>query len=195
MPVERPTRKPAALWSNGTTTRPVFGQKRNAWWSDSASDQPWPSGALVQQLRAAEVGDVEDRDLRAEPMARVVGVLADAEHQVLADRVQVRGVAGDLQLAEHARLLRVGEVDRVERVDLAERDDVAGVADEAHRVDALALAEPADAADLGERRRPLSRSVVRYDSESPPSPHHAGVSVLTTRSTPPNSDSDHWLSR
>ena len=40
------------------------------------------------------------------------------------------------------------------------------------------------------------RRVVRYDSESPPSSlHQAGVSVLTTRSTPPNSDSDHWLSR
>ena len=89
------------------------------------------------------------------------------EQQVLADRVQVGRVAGDLQLAEHARALRVGEVERVERVDLAERDDVADVADEAHRVDALALAEPADAADLRRARR-RGRSVVRNDSDSPP---------------------------
>ena len=107
----------------------------------------------MQELRRAQVGDVEERDLRAERRPPLVGVLADAEQQVVADRVQVRGVAGDLQLAEHARVRRVGEVERVERIDLAERDDVAGVADEAHRVDALALAEPADAADLRRARR------------------------------------------
>ena len=127
-------------------------------------------------------------------MAGGVGLLADAEHQVLADRMQVRGVARDLELAEHPRLRRVGEVDGVQRVDLPEGDDVARVADEAHRVDALALAEPADAPVCVSAPSPWRR-VVRYDCESPPSPHHAGVSVLTTRSTPPNSDSDHWLSR
>ena len=109
--------------------------------------------------------------------------------------MQVGRVAGDLELAEHARLRRVGEVERVERVDLPEGDDVARVADEAHRVDALALAEPADAADLDERAVALRAASSGTTRESPPSPHHAGVSVLTTRSTPPNSDSDHWLSR
>ena len=129
-------------------------------------------------------------------MARVVGLLADAEQQVLADRVQVGRVAGDLQLAEHARLRRVGEVDRVERVDLAERDDVAGVADEAHRVDALALAEPADAADLRQRAvLPGAASSGTTRSRRRPRPTRPASSVLTTRSTPPNSDSDHWLSR
>ena len=153
IPRVRPTRKPAAFCTNGTTTSPVFGQKRNAWWSDSASDQPWPSGARCSSFGSArsETSKIESCVPSRWPV--VVGLLADAEHQVLADRVQVGRVAGDLQLAEHARMLRVGEVERVERVDLAERDDVAGVADEPHRVDALALAEPADPADLRRARR------------------------------------------
>ena len=104
----------------------------------------------VEPRRLAQVGDVEDRELRPLRAPVVVRVLADAEQQVLADRVQVGGVAGDLQLAEHARPLGLREVERVERIDLAEGDDVAGVADEAHRVDALALAEAADAAGLDE---------------------------------------------
>ena len=58
---------------------------------------------------------------------------------------------------------RVGEVERVQRVDLMERDDVAVVADEAHGVDALALAEPADLADLRRASRHSALSVVRYD--------------------------------
>ena len=77
-------------------------------------------------------------------------LLPDAEQQVVAERVQVGRVAGDLQLAEHARPVGVGEVERVERVDLAERDDVAHVAEEADGVDALAAAEAADVAALDE---------------------------------------------
>ena len=99
------------------------------------------------------VGDVEQRDLRAEPHALGGRVLADAEQLVLADRVQVGRVAEDLQLAAHARARRVGEVERVERIGLAERHDVAAVVDEAHRVDALAAAEAADLADLLEPAR------------------------------------------
>ena len=61
----------------------------------------------VQPRRLPQVGDVEDRELRPERApALLVDVLADAEQQVVADRMQVGGVAGDLQLAEHARLLR-----------------------------------------------------------------------------------------
>ena len=62
--------------------------------------------------------------------------------------MQVRRVAEQVDRAEHPRPLGIGQPDRVERVDLAERDDVADVAQEAHREDALALAEAADAADL-----------------------------------------------
>ena len=115
---------------------------------------PAPSGWLCSRVGWRRIGDVEERELRAERAAFLVRVLADAEQQVVADRVQVRRVAGDLQLAEHARLLRVGEVERVERVDLPERDDVADVAGEANGVDALALPELADPAGLHERRRP-----------------------------------------
>src|SRR5215204_5389073 len=104
----------------------------------------------ISPRRLAQVGDVEDRELRPERAPLLVRVLADAEKQVLADRVQVGRVARDLQRAEHARALGQREVEGVERVDLAEGDDVAGVADEAHRVDALALPKPADPAGLDE---------------------------------------------
>ena len=70
-------------------------------------------------------------------------VLADTDQQVLADRVQVGRVAEHLQLAEHLRLAGCGEVDRVEGIDLAKRHDVADVVDEPHRVDPLAVSEPA----------------------------------------------------
>ena len=102
--------------------------------------------------RMAEVGDVEERELRAGRLVPGRPTSSpDPEQQVVADRVQVGRVAGQLELAEHARPRRVGDVDRVERVDLLERDDVRGRADEPDRVDALALAEVADAADLVER--------------------------------------------
>ena len=103
---------------------------------------------LLQPRRVREVGDVEQRQLQALHAAVARRLLADAEQQLLAHRVQVGGVAGDLQLAHDARVVRVGEVERVERVRLAERDDVADVADEADRVDPLAEAEAADLAAL-----------------------------------------------
>ena len=153
----RPTRSATARCSKGTTTSPVRGQKRKAWWSDSASDQPGPRVEPVQPRRAAQVGDVEDRDLCPGGAAVVGRVLADPEQQVVADRVQVGRVAGDLQLPEDARLLRDGEIERVERIDLPERDDVAHVTDEAHGVDPLALAEPADPAGLSEGAVPQAQ--------------------------------------
>src|SRR6266550_6620132 len=64
--------------------------------------------------------------------------------------MQVGGVAGDRQRPEHLRVRGIGDVDRVQRVDLLERDDVAVAADEAYSVDALALSEPAELADLVE---------------------------------------------
>ena len=97
-------------------------------------------------------------------------VLPDAQQQVVADRVQVGRVAGDLQLPAHARARRVGEVERVERIDLAERDHVAGVVDEAHGVDPLAAAQAADGAEphepavaVGER----GDQALRVVAESP----------------------------
>src|SRR5438128_8084099 len=79
----------------------------------------------IQPRRAARVGDVEQLDLSTcEPAVRG-RVLTDAEQQVAAHRVEVGGVAAQLERAEHARPRRIGEVDRVQRIDLAERDDVA----------------------------------------------------------------------
>jgi hypothetical protein len=97
--------------------------------------------------RAPWVGHVEERQLRAPDAPLRRGVLADAEQQVVGDRVQVGGVAEDLQLADDAGLGLLGQVQRVERVDLAERHDVALVAREAHGVDALALAQAVGAAE------------------------------------------------
>ena len=68
----------------------------------------------------------------------------------VADRLQVRGVSGDLQLAGDLRLRRVAQVDAVERVGLPERHHVPARADEPDRVDPLALAQPVHHADLGE---------------------------------------------
>jgi hypothetical protein len=47
----------------------------------------------VQTRRLPEVGDVEDRELRPGRAAFLGRILADAEQQVLADRVQVRRIA------------------------------------------------------------------------------------------------------
>ena len=151
-------------------------------------------GRVSETCRVPEVGDVEERELRAGRSALVVDVLPDTEQQVLADRVQVGRVARDLQLAEHARPRGVGEVDGVERVDLLERDDVCRRPDEADRIDALALAEVADASDpvqrpVGETQR-RQRRLGRVGRVN-----HAGASVLTTRRTPSYSESDHWSRR
>ena len=85
----------------------------------------------------------------------------------------------------------------VKRVHLAEGDHVALVVEEAHGVDALSLAEPAHAAELGERAAALRRAWSRSSgSRSRGRPaHQIGESVLATRSTPSRSDIENWLSR
>ena len=89
----------------------------------------------------------------------------------------------------------VAQVQRVERVDLAERHDVPAVAEEAHGVDPLALAEPGDAADRPQppvagrsTLTPLSLCAAcgpRAERRS---------SVVATRSAPSCSDIENWLS-
>src|SRR4051794_36836495 len=99
----------------------------------------------VRQTRGPGwISDVEERHLGALGSSLFVRSLADAEQQAVAYRVQVCGVAEQVEAAEHRRMLGVGEADCVERVDLAESHDVRNVAQEAHRVDALALPELAD---------------------------------------------------
>ena len=141
-------------------------------------------------MRRSETSKIE---LRPERAAVLVRVLTDAEQQVLADRVQVGRIAGDLQLAEHARPLR-REVERVERVDLAEGDDVAGVADEADGVDALALAELADPARLDEGaagRAQGGQERLGLAARAPPG-QALGADDAEDAAC---SESDHWLSR
>ena len=64
--------------------------------------------------------------------------------------MQVAGESRDLEFAHHRWLGGVGEIDRVEGVDLAEGDHVAHVAGEAHRLHLFAPADVAHRADLGE---------------------------------------------
>ena len=129
----------------GTTARRLGAHHRNAWWSNSASDDvdsPRPARCSSRGAAGSETSKSETCVPSRHALRR--RVLPDADQLVLADRVQVGRVAEDLQLAGHARVRRVGEVERVERIGLAEGHDVAAVADEAHGVDALAAAEAAD---------------------------------------------------
>ncbi len=64
--------------------------------------------------------------------------------------MQIRRISENLQLADDSRFGRVGEVDRVQRVGLTERDHVSHVAHEPDGVDPLALAESVDLSDLDE---------------------------------------------
>ena len=146
----------------------------------------------VEAPRAPEVGDVEERRLRPEHPAVVGRVLADPQQEVVAHGMQVGRVAEDLQLAPHDRTGR-RQVDHVERVDLAERDDVAHVPDEPHRIDALALAKPADAAERHEGAGPVPSVVTVVSLSVRGPPDQVGTSVLATRRTPFRSESDHWL--
>ena len=114
-------------------------------------------GALVQAPRLRNIRNVEQRELRAEGLAPLGGVLAHAQQQVAAHGVEVGRVAADLQLSAHPRVARVGEVHGVEGIDLAEGHDVADVVDEAHGIDALALAEPAHLAEPGEAVLPAGQ--------------------------------------
>ena len=69
---------------------------------------------------------------------------------MLAERVQVRRVAGDLERAHQQRLVGVGEVDGVQRVHLAEGDDDREGVEPANRLDLLADAELVEASGLDE---------------------------------------------
>ena len=100
-------------------------------------------GPLRELLRLCEIAHVEQRHLGALHPPLRAGLLADTDHEVVADGVQVPRVAGDLQLAEDLGCRGVTEVDGVEGIGLAKRDEV--------RVDAFAATHVADPTDLGER--------------------------------------------
>src|SRR5690606_8638934 len=100
--------------------------------------------------RVSGIGDVEQRHLRAPRLASSEDVLPNAEEEVVPDRVEVRGVARDFQHPEQARVRWVGQVDGVQRVNLAERHDVADLADEPDRVNLFVLPQATELADLRE---------------------------------------------
>src|SRR5262249_22953903 len=91
---------------------------------------------LPDERRMPQVADVEERHLRAVRLVpSLVQALADPEQQRVRDRMQIRRVAGKLELSEQRRMRGVMEVDGVERIDLLERDDVAGRPDHPDGVD------------------------------------------------------------
>ena len=61
--------------------------------------------------------------------------------------MQVGGVPVDLELAFHRWPAGIGQIDHIQRIHLAEGDDVAAVLDEPDRVDALSAPKAVDAAD------------------------------------------------
>ena len=152
-------------------------------------------GHVGQTPRGVRIGDIEQRDLRTGATSLGVGVGADPEQQPRADRVEVRRVAGDLQLAGDARVGRIGQVEHVQRVDLAERDHIARVADEPDPEDPLVDAEPGDHTDLDELAagEPEGRDSALTGGR--PRVEPAGSVVLATRSTPSCSDNENWLRR
>ncbi len=107
-------------------------------------------GERVDAFGVRRIAHVEQRHLGAEPHALVGRVLPDAEQQPVAERVEVCRVPGDLQLADHARVGRIGQIEGVERVGLLEGDHVADVTEEPDGVDLLAFAHPSHLAELGE---------------------------------------------
>ena len=111
--------------------------------------------------RRARPGPGLDRDLRRG--------LAQAEHEVGADRVEVRRPARQVQDAQHARVRGVGEVEHVEGVDL--------LVGHHHREPV----QPADRLDLLSGPSP-SIAAIRV---SAPQPVGAGPPTSRCRRTPP----------
>ena len=150
----------------------------NACGSSLAPSELSPEGDLVDLACPAPVADVEDRCLRTQGQAVGGGVGAEPEQPVVADRVQVGGEARDLQLAQPPGVRGVGEVDRVERVDLPEGHHHGQVVEPAHRLDLLVDAEPAQLAD---RLQPVTPLVQYDDPVLACCPSRSGQATATRR--------------
>ena len=107
-------------------------------------------GPRTQLARVRRIGHVEQSRFGAERPSVGVSVLADTEQESVTERMQIGRVTGDLQFARDGRILRIAQVEHVQRIHLAERHDIAGRSDEPYRIDALALAHVADGPHLGE---------------------------------------------
>ena len=60
-------------------------------------------GQLVDLAGIEGIGDIEHRHLGSLDLAVEIGVLTDPDQKVVADRVEVGGIARDLQLTGHLR--------------------------------------------------------------------------------------------
>ena len=100
------------------------------------------------QLGITEVADIEDRRLQLLKKSAVFQrPAADRQYKILADRLEILGVTGDLQLAGDGRVRGIREVDGKQRVDPAKGDRKRPVAHEPHRVEPLAGREIRDCPD------------------------------------------------
>ena len=112
-------------------------QYRNALGSNSAAAAPPPY--VCVSIRRGDAGSLMSNNENCHAgLASVAGVhpaLPDPEQQVLADRVQVARVAGDLQLAHDLRRCSVAQVENIEGIGLTERHDVPALLDESRRSD------------------------------------------------------------
>ncbi len=107
----------------------------------------------------AGIRNIEYRHLRAEGPTLLRGVLADSENQTVAQRMEVGGISEDLQLAFHRWIGRIAQIEGVERIGLAEGDDVTHLTDETNREDPLTLTQATNRADDLERAVVLSKNV------------------------------------
>ena len=78
-----------------------------------------------QAGRRGQIGDVEQRDLRAADMPHRVRLAADPDQPRVRRRVQIGRIAGQGDRAADARLRRVTQVHGVEGVGLPEGDHIA----------------------------------------------------------------------
>ena len=201
-----PTLKPTAplnvspsepYTDSGITARLAGFQNRNACGSNSALVELFsPSEACARRLglRRSETSKSDSCVPRRRPC--VGRVLADAEQQVVGDRVQVGGVAEDLQLAEHLRgaLARRGRACRAGRPGGTSRRSPCRRRSARRR-----SARPCRGRRRGRpatARAPLvSRTVTKLSLSRASVPsNHCGSSVEATRSAPSCSDSEYWLS-
>ena len=99
-----------------------------------------------QVAGCVQVRHVKQGDLGSGGPSLIGGLLADAQHPVGADGVQVAAEPGDLQFAPHGGCRGVREVHGVEGIGLTEGNHVGHVAYVAHGEDSLAPAHVTDLA-------------------------------------------------
>ena len=77
----------------------------------------------ADEFGIVNVRDIEERCLEAQDVAGGVGVAAEADEEIVADGMQIGGVAGDFEDAGNLWIGWIGEVEGEDGVHLAEGHD------------------------------------------------------------------------